>query len=394
MEYIESHEAFLAMKGNSWFRLDLSIVSGSENMKKFTPFILLVCVSILVSTLVIVQKKVHASEELFYSLMDSIKEQYKLSHYGKPKNTDELIAYADHLASRDAIPIWDDVLDEDRIIGNTLSKDRLLADGDNILFQTKADAENRTDGFLHFIMSENRLENMTERSEIFSLLDQMDKIKNDDILQDGFSHTVSRDAFMNNTGIKVLLRTDKFELAGLPVPVSAIRINAKNVQIKAGQSYRITATITPNNAGNKELDWSSSDDGIARVDKLDETSATIIAEGEGMCTITVSTRDGGKTAVCRVSVIEDAKVASVALNKKKLQMRKGEKQKLTAIVKPYNAKNKSILWSSSNKGIADVDKNGIVKANRPGKVKITATTAEGKKTAVCEVTVAAPLAGS
>ena len=62
-------------------------------------------------------------------------------------------------------------------------------------------------------------------------------------------------------------------------------------------------------------------------------------------------------------------------------------QQLTAVVKPENATNKNVIWSSSDESIATVSEAGLVTAKAVGKAAITATTEDGGKNAVCEVTV-------
>ncbi len=65
--------------------------------------------------------------------------------------------------------------------------------------------------------------------------------------------------------------------------------------------------------------------------------------------------------------------------------------KLTAAVAPENASDKSVTWTSSNNAVATVDAGGVVKAVSKGETKITATTADGKHTATCAVTVYNPI---
>ncbi|MFT8313997.1 MAG: Ig-like domain-containing protein [Clostridium sp.] len=81
------------------------------------------------------------------------------------------------------------------------------------------------------------------------------------------------------------------------------------------------------------------------------------------------------------------KVASEKLNKNTDTILVGKTDKLTAIINPGNATNKSVKWTTSNSKIASVDNNGVVKALSVGTVKITATTVDGKKAASCTVKV-------
>ena len=60
-------------------------------------------------------------------------------------------------------------------------------------------------------------------------------------------------------------------------------------------------------------------------------------------------------------------------------MEVGDDEKLIATVTPSNATNKNITWKSSDKSIAEVDKNGNITAKKPGTVYITASTSNGKE---------------
>ena len=79
------------------------------------------------------------------------------------------------------------------------------------------------------------------------------------------------------------------------------------------------------------------------------------------------------------------KAKKVIVNKKKIVLKKGKKAKLKVKLKPANATEK-VTFKSSNKKVAKITKNGVVKAVKKGKCKITVKTASGKK-AVVKVTV-------
>jgi uncharacterized protein YjdB len=80
-------------------------------------------------------------------------------------------------------------------------------------------------------------------------------------------------------------------------------------------------------------------------------------------------------------------VESVSLNERSIRLYAGDSETLTATVKPYEATNKAILWSSSNESVATVDENGRVTGASAGTATITATTVDGGKTAKCQITV-------
>ncbi len=80
------------------------------------------------------------------------------------------------------------------------------------------------------------------------------------------------------------------------------------------------------------------------------------------------------------------KVTGVKLNKSSKSLTIGDNFTLTATVKPNNATDKSVTWSSSNTSVATVDENGVVTAVAEGTATITATASNGVE-ASCTVTV-------
>lgn len=82
------------------------------------------------------------------------------------------------------------------------------------------------------------------------------------------------------------------------VPVRGISLNKTSLTLPEGNSETLTATINPSNATNQNVTWNSSDTSVATVD----ASGKVTAVKAGTATITVTTKDGGKTATCSVTV--------------------------------------------------------------------------------------------
>lgn len=80
--------------------------------------------------------------------------------------------------------------------------------------------------------------------------------------------------------------------------VTGVSLNKDSLSLEPGGSEALTATVTPDNATNKKVTWSSSAPGVATVD----ASGNVTAVAEGTATITATTDDGGKTATCTVTV--------------------------------------------------------------------------------------------
>lgn len=83
------------------------------------------------------------------------------------------------------------------------------------------------------------------------------------------------------------------------VPVTGVSLNKSSTSLTVGKTEILTATVTPTNATNKAVTWSSNNTAVATVD-----NGTITAKAKGAATITVRTSDGNKTATCVVTVTE------------------------------------------------------------------------------------------
>ena len=172
------------------------------------------------------------------------------------------------------------------------------------------------------------------------------------------------------------------------VAVTGVSVSPSSITLTEGVSQSLSATVSPGDATDKSVTWSSSAPAVATVDQ----SGKVTAVKAGTATITVTTTDGGKTATCAVTVI--AKVASVSLDKTSMTLTVGETQTLTATVTPDNAQDKSVTWSSSDATVATVDQDGKVTAVKAGSATITVTTTDGGKTATCAVTIQAATGGN
>jgi len=170
-----------------------------------------------------------------------------------------------------------------------------------------------------------------------------------------------------------------------PVEVTEVKLDKTELALSEGESVTLKATVAPDNATNKTVTWTSSDEKIATVDK--EGKVTAVKAGEA----TITAKAGEKTAECKVKVTAVA-VASVKLDKESLELLLGESATLTATVSPDNASDKTVTWSSSNEQVAKVDASGKVTTVSVGEAVITAKA--GEKTAKCKVTVKPVLVAS
>ena len=170
------------------------------------------------------------------------------------------------------------------------------------------------------------------------------------------------------------------------VNVTDVSLDRTELTLTEGETETLTVTVKPDNADNRKVTWSSDKTEIATVDGAGRVTA--VKAGEAV--VTVTTEDGGKTASCKVTVKAKAvNVTDVSLDRTELTLTEGETETLTATMKPDNADNKKVTWSSDKTEVATVDGAGKVTAVKAGEATVTVTTEDGGKTATCKVTVKA-----
>ena len=170
------------------------------------------------------------------------------------------------------------------------------------------------------------------------------------------------------------------------VNVTEVTLDRTELTLTEGETETLTATVKPDNADNKKVTWSSDKTEIATVDGVGRVTA--VKAGEAV--VTVTTEDGGKTATCKVTVKAKAVgVTDVTLDRTELTLTEGEAETLTATVRPDNADNRKVTWSSDKTDVATVGGDGRVTAVKAGEAVVTVTTEDGGKTATCKVTVKA-----
>ena len=163
---------------------------------------------------------------------------------------------------------------------------------------------------------------------------------------------------------------------------TSISLNKTSATLYLDQTVQLTATVSPSNATDKTVNWSSSDNSIAKV--ASTGLVTAIAPGEAV--ITATTADGSDlSATCVVTV--KAYVTSLTLDQSEATILEGDTITLTPTILPTYATNQNINWSSSNTSVVSVN-NGVVVGRSGGEATVTARTADGSNlSATCNVTV-------
>jgi len=171
----------------------------------------------------------------------------------------------------------------------------------------------------------------------------------------------------------------------VPQLIDWIEFDEDEIELKAGETYQLKPYISPSDATNKKLKYTSSDTKVAEV----SASGLVTAKSEGEAKIRAAATDGSdEYAVCYVTVTGKAKVTGITLDRTSAEVKRGEKLTLNVTVSPSYASNKKVVWKSANTKIATVDANGSVTAKASGRTKITVTSSENSSyQASCTVTV-------
>jgi uncharacterized protein YjdB len=168
------------------------------------------------------------------------------------------------------------------------------------------------------------------------------------------------------------------------VAVRRVTLNKPSAVIPVGATEKLTATVTPYNAANKNVTWSSNNINVAIVN----SKGAVTGISEGTAAITVTSVDGGFTAECAVTVKPVAvPVTGVKLDRDTATVSVGATERLTATVAPEDADNKNVVWSSDSAAIATVSDDGAVTGVAAGTTTVRATTEEGGFVATCVVEV-------
>src|SRR5699024_10646228 len=141
------------------------------------------------------------------------------------------------------------------------------------------------------------------------------------------------------------------------VNVTGVTLDKTTLSLQEGATGNLVATVAPSTATDKTVTFASSDAAIATVDN----TGKVMAVKPGAADITVTTKDGSKTAKCALTVTaKQIPVTGVTLDKSTLSLEVGATATLNATVAPSNASYKAVSFTSSDDAIATVDNDGLV----------------------------------
>lgn len=171
---------------------------------------------------------------------------------------------------------------------------------------------------------------------------------------------------------------------GPGVAVTGVSLDKTQLELNLRGTAQLIATVTPSDATNPSVTWSSNRESVATV----SADGLVTAVSEGTATITVMTVAGGFTAKCTVTVSDsDIHVTGVTLDKSEMSLSVGCGGLLIPMVTPVDAANDTVTWQSSNPNAVRISAGGRVFAISPGVSTITATTVDGNFSVTCQVSV-------
>lgn len=175
-----------------------------------------------------------------------------------------------------------------------------------------------------------------------------------------------------------------FVLSNLLTPLSSHALSS--ISIRVGEKIPLKALMELPNLNNQEAEglkpkWITTDEKIAKVDY----SNNLVGIGKGTATVSVTL--DGKTILASLKVTVTSTVQGVDVEKTSLTLQSGQEYVMKAYVKPYNAFDQKVKWTSSDRTIASVSMNGLIKGVKSGTATITVETEDGGYKATCKVTV-------
>ncbi|MEG1572203.1 MAG: Ig-like domain-containing protein [Bacteroidales bacterium] len=166
--------------------------------------------------------------------------------------------------------------------------------------------------------------------------------------------------------------------------VRGLELSEQSLTLDIAATAKLTATVLPSSAENKNVLWESSDPSIVSIDQ----EGNLKAKKRGTSIITATTEEGDFEQKCEVRVVQA--ITSIVLDKHELTLKDKERATITATILPQDADNKILKWISNNPAVATIY-GGIVIGGEVGFATISVSTEDGKIKDSCIVTVVVPV---
>lgn len=170
-----------------------------------------------------------------------------------------------------------------------------------------------------------------------------------------------------------LLSCSKDDIAK-EIKVTAITINGDNTL--SGTGKQLTVSVLPDNASNKEVIWSVSDQSIAGITE----TGLLTGIKNGTVKVTATAKDGSGIKGEKTYTVSGISVPTVLIQNISISaatITNGQPLQLTTQITPANATNKTLNWTVSSQAIATVSSEGLLTPRLNGTVTVTATATDG-----------------
>ncbi|MBR4215276.1 MAG: Ig domain-containing protein [Bacteroidales bacterium] len=170
----------------------------------------------------------------------------------------------------------------------------------------------------------------------------------------------------------------------VPIKVESLTINQTELTLERNEESELTVNCLPENATDKKIEWSTSDNNIVTI-----KNGAVKAIGIGECLITATSSNPEIKVECKVTVVPIS-VKSFSINPTSANLVIGTEGRIIANIEPTDADNKKIKWTSQNPTVASISGEGgiiTIKGNSKGTSVIKAVSEDGGLEAVCNVTV-------
>ena len=163
-------------------------------------------------------------------------------------------------------------------------------------------------------------------------------------------------------------------------PVTGVNISNKQLIVKKGETFSLSASASPADASDTSIVWTSSSHETVSVGE----NGKFTALKGGTAFITAQTSNSEISAECKVTV--EVMSTGVALDMEKVELWEGETVTLSCTLSPDDATGASVIWTSDSDSVATVE-NGKIIAKTVGTAVITATASDSGLSASCTVKV-------
>lgn len=158
-----------------------------------------------------------------------------------------------------------------------------------------------------------------------------------------------------------------------PKYITSIEILWSGKELSVGESYVLPIRYEPNDATELDLEWSSSNENVIKVDNVGHIEAV----GKGIAAVTVRSLNAMDTVILKV--VDEIEVEDIIVYDNNIELYEGQRTYIGYRIVPEDATNKEVVCESSSNSIVSVDRNTCrIEARNVGEATIKISTADGK----------------